>query len=223
MKRRGFMGHGAAAGAIAAISLTVGSLGIAAAANGGSLVLGHHNTATTTTTLADSKGTPLTLIGKKSKPPLSVNSSQLVKHLNASLLDGQSASGLVAQGSTGQTAAAGPGVTLSDVATDGTVVAMTATLRPGTYYVSATAIVGLKSPSSSVDCFVGTSANEDKADAIAPDSVAGVIALSETVSIKITKPEAIGEYCLASPAGATGGIGGIYAIKVAHSTTGTTP
>ncbi|HEX3823105.1 MAG TPA: hypothetical protein VHV79_01430 [Mycobacteriales bacterium] len=66
----------------------MGGIGIASAANGGSLVLGSSNTATHTTSLKDSKGTPLALIAKKGKPPLTVNSGQLVKHLNAAEVGG---------------------------------------------------------------------------------------------------------------------------------------
>jgi hypothetical protein len=91
---RQLAGLSVVAGAIGVLCLAVGSLGVATAANGGSLILGHRNTATKTTTLTDKHGTPLSLVGKKSKPPLKVNSSKRVKHLNASLLGGESASTL---------------------------------------------------------------------------------------------------------------------------------
>jgi hypothetical protein len=94
MVGRQLAGRSVVAGAIGMLCLAVGGLGIATAANGGSLVLGQHNTATSTTKLADSNGSPLSLVGKKSKPPLKVNSSKQVKHLNASLLGGESASRL---------------------------------------------------------------------------------------------------------------------------------
>ena len=77
---------GVAVGAIGALSIVVGGLGVATAANGGSLILGHSNSATSTTTLTDPDGTPLSLVGKSSKPPLKVSSSAQVPHLNASLL-----------------------------------------------------------------------------------------------------------------------------------------
>jgi hypothetical protein len=94
MVGRELAGRSVVAGVIGTLCLAVGGLGVATAANGGSLVLGHHNTATSTTTLKNDRGTPLALVGKKSKPPLKVNSSKQVKHLNASLLDGESASTL---------------------------------------------------------------------------------------------------------------------------------
>jgi hypothetical protein len=73
------LGRGTTAVAIGVLSVAVGGLGVAAAANGGSLTLGHSNSATKTTTLKDSKGTPLSLSGKKTSPPLKVNSSVKVK------------------------------------------------------------------------------------------------------------------------------------------------
>jgi hypothetical protein len=62
MITRRFIAGGAAVGAIGLLSLTIAGAGIAAAANGGSLILGHSNTATATTTLRDSHGTPLSLV-----------------------------------------------------------------------------------------------------------------------------------------------------------------
>jgi hypothetical protein len=76
-------------------ALVVIGTGSAVAATGHSLILGAKNTATKTTTLSDSKGTPLALSAPNGKAPLSVNSSTEVKKLNAALLDGLSASGLL--------------------------------------------------------------------------------------------------------------------------------
>jgi hypothetical protein len=87
--------------AIGVMTVAVSGLGIADAANGGSLRLGHSNAATKTTTLKDSKGTPLSLVGKASKPPLKVNSKKLVSKLNAQFVGGkpvsQLASGVTSQ------------------------------------------------------------------------------------------------------------------------------
>jgi hypothetical protein len=92
---RQFAWRSLAVGAIGALTVAAGGIGIATAANGGSLLLGHHNDATTTTTLQDRHGTPLSLLGKKSKPPLKVNSRKLVKRLNADEVDGSSAVSLM--------------------------------------------------------------------------------------------------------------------------------
>jgi hypothetical protein len=91
----------ATAGAIAVLSVLVAGVGIATASNGGSLVLGGHNAATRTTTLSDNKGTPLALVAKKGKAPLSVNSDGLVKNLNAGELGGLTA-GSLSSGTTSQ-------------------------------------------------------------------------------------------------------------------------
>jgi hypothetical protein len=88
------MNRGTLVGAIGVGTILVGSMGAATAANGGSLTLGHNNKATATTTVTDKKGTPLSLIGRRSKPPLQVNSTKRVKHLNADLLDGYAANTL---------------------------------------------------------------------------------------------------------------------------------
>jgi hypothetical protein len=68
--------------------------GSAVAATGHNLILGHKNSATKTTTLSDSKGTPLSLKARKGHAPFAVNSSKVVTHLNADLLDGLSSSAL---------------------------------------------------------------------------------------------------------------------------------
>ncbi len=89
-----------AIGALTAV--VIAGTGTAVAANGGSFLLGKKNTATTTTTLSNSKGTPLSLQGKKSAPPLKVNSTKKVKNLNADKVDGKSSSDFALKaGSTG--------------------------------------------------------------------------------------------------------------------------
>jgi hypothetical protein len=81
-------------GAIGVGVIVVSTMGVAVAANGGSLELGHKNTATPTTTLIDRKGTPLAVTGDKHRPPLTVNSAVQVPHLNAGLVGGMSSSQL---------------------------------------------------------------------------------------------------------------------------------
>jgi hypothetical protein len=84
----------AAAGAIGVLTIITAGAGIATAANGGSLVLGSSNSATGTTTIADKGSTPLSLVTKKGKAPLKVNSNGLVANLNASELGGLTAKSL---------------------------------------------------------------------------------------------------------------------------------
>jgi hypothetical protein len=83
---------------IAALAVLVALSGTAVAANGGAIGLGQRNVASKPTTLTDKRGTPLALVAKHGKPPLSVsgNSTQ-VPSLNASLLGGLSAASLQPQ------------------------------------------------------------------------------------------------------------------------------
>ncbi len=222
MKVRQLFGRGVVAGGIGALALTVGGLGIATAANGGSLVLGHHNSATKTTTLKDSKGTPLKLVGKKTKPPLKVNSSKQVAHLNASLLGGLSASQL-SSGSAGQI----------PVATDLTIpngseilVSQTSVLNKGTYYVNASTLL---QGSDGGFCYIGTSDNTSTAvqwGGFEPDTTgtADYSQASETAVVKVTTPIRYGQYCESN--GATTAFAynaGIFAIRIAHATSVTQP
>lgn len=69
------------------VTLAIGG-GTAVATNGAGLVVGHSNAATATTTLADNKGTPLSLAAKKGTPPLKVSNTVKVKNLDSDLLDG---------------------------------------------------------------------------------------------------------------------------------------
>jgi hypothetical protein len=212
------IGRGVTAGAIGVLSLAVGGIGVATAANGGSFTLGHTNTATKTTTLKDKKGTPLSLVGKKSKPPLKVNSSKQVAHLNASLLGGLSATKLATTGSGAQ-------IPLTTTLNGGTplgtelapsLIASTATLKPGTYYLFSTTSGGNF-------CFI--SPDSATADAVQFTGSQGGIYDSEALSavVTLTSPKKLSEYCYTyDPApGSVYYDGGIFAIKVAHPTAGT--
>jgi hypothetical protein len=219
MKVRQLFGRGVVAGGIGALALTVGGLGIATAANGGSLVLGHHNSATNTTTLKDSHGTPLKLVGKKSKPPLKVNSSKQVSHLNASLLGGLSASQL-SSGSGGQIPVA------TDLTiTSGTLVSQTGVLSKGTYFMNASALlVG----DDGGFCYIGTSSNSSTAlqwGGFEPASTgtADYAQSSETVAVKVTTPTRYGQYCETNDTTGEAYDAGIFAIRIAHATSVTQP
>jgi hypothetical protein len=219
-----------AVGGIGVLTLVVGGLGVAVAANGGSLTLGHSNTATSTTTLQDPQGTPLSLVGKKSKPPLKVNSSKEVKHLNAAEVGGLSASQLKVNGSSAQIkinlenpsnakvvalpqpTESGSTETLHPVSIVGTSV-----LKPGTYEVTAT-VTGEEAI-----CWIGTKP-------VAGAQQLGIAAEGSsamTSAVKLTKKTRIREYCAggdteSSPSDPGGEVytAGITAVAVAHSTAG---
>jgi hypothetical protein len=81
---------------LAAAAVLVGGANLATyAASGHPLILGHSNSAVGTTSLKNlGRGPALSLNSSKHAPPLVVNSSKLVKHLNADKLQGRSATQL---------------------------------------------------------------------------------------------------------------------------------
>jgi hypothetical protein len=221
---RQLAGRSVAAGAIGMLCLAAGGLGVATAANGGSLVLGQHNTATSTTTLETSDGTPLSLVGKKSKAPLKVSSSTQVKHLNASLLGGQSARQLAVGGSAAQSATndASPDLPLSTDSTAATLVARTGHLAHGTYYVIASAELH----ATGVDggfCFVARDSDGSDALEYGGANAGGYLQAAETVVAKVKASHTLGEYCYGMSSGVTEYNAGILTIRVADSKHGKVP
>jgi hypothetical protein len=77
---------------VAYIALFIALGGTAVAATGHTFVLGRTNRASAESTLTNTTGTPLRLNAKNGHAPLSVNTTNEVAHLNASLLDGKSES-----------------------------------------------------------------------------------------------------------------------------------
>ena len=213
-------GRGVVAGGIGVLALTVGGLGIATAANGGSLVLGQHNSATKTTTLKDKHGTPLALIGKKSKPPLKVNSSKQVAHLNAAMVGGKSASQLLTHGYSGQTAIA-QSIPLTGTAVLG---AQTPVLPKGTYFISSAAMIA--GPQGGF-CFLNTSNNGGTAVQWGGGEPAtgtfDYISAAETAVVIVHTPVAWGAYCDSTGSGSTLYNAGITAIRVGTDSVGTKP
>jgi hypothetical protein len=86
------IGRPSYASVVATLALIVALGGTATAATGGTFVIGRSNYASSTTGLANSAGTPLSLTAGQGKAPLIVNSSALVRNLNADKLGGLSAS-----------------------------------------------------------------------------------------------------------------------------------
>jgi hypothetical protein len=82
------------AAVVAYLALLVATTGTAAAATGGLFTLGKANQETSKASLANSSGTPLALSARTGYPPLDVNTTKKVHHLNADLLDGVSAQAL---------------------------------------------------------------------------------------------------------------------------------
>jgi hypothetical protein len=213
-------------GVIAGLALSVGGLGVAAAANGGSLVLGHANTATHPTTLTNSHGTPLALKAKVGHPPLTVNSKALVKHLNADELDGSSASVLATSGSGASThfGSSFRGI----VGTTPTFVARTGALAKGTYYVNAAASGTFSDGASGLACFVSTSAPTaaDQDSASQSTTTGGGASVPVVAVVKVTAKAKITLFCYTEVMTGTPETeiaqAGITAIRIAHSAKGAT-
>lgn len=218
------VGRSAALGAIGILSVAVGSVGVATAANGGSLTLGHGNTATKTTTLTDSRGTPLSLRAKHGKPPLKVNSSTKVKHLNADELDGSSASALATSGSGASTNF--PDGNRGILTTSPTRVARTARLQKGSYFISASTSGFVSGTDPVMQCFVttgGPTAKDEDNSSMAEGIFVGV---PVTAVLSVTKGQRISQFCFvtATTPAPTGQISqaGIIATRIANARKGTT-
>jgi hypothetical protein len=223
MITRQFLGRSGLAIGVTVLTLA-GGLGVATATNGGSLILGHRNSATSTTTLKDPQGIPLSLVGKRSEPPLRVNSSKEVKRLNAAAVGGRAASQLGARGSSAQLkfdpAGPPPVVVLKPPTTSGstttfhpTAIVTTAILRAGTYAASATALA------SNAYCWI------DKTAAAGPHNVGFAVSLAsvaETATVKVSKGQRIHEYCAGGPENTSREVesAGITVLKLTASSTG---
>jgi hypothetical protein len=211
-----------AVGVIGVLSVAVGGLGIATAANGGSLVLGHHNAATKTTKLTDSHGTPLSLKAKHGKPPLKVNSSTKVKHLNADELDGLSANALATSGSGASSHF--PNGNRGIVTISPTLVARTGALQKGTYFVNAS-VSGFVSSGSILECFVTAKAPTTKDEDNAASAEGDFVGLPETVVMSVTAGQRIAQFCFVTTGAGTSTAqlsqAGLFATRIAHARKGT--
>jgi len=207
---------------IGTLALVVGGVGVATAANGGSLVLGHNNKATRTTTLTDKHGTPLALVGKASKPPLAVNSSKQVAHLNASLLGGRPASQLGPHAYVGHfNAPSSDGVAVSLDFDHPTQLAATSVLPAGTYLVSATE--NILGHSNAVYCAINShqGLTDGIANGASPANLYGTP--TESTVVTLSGPATLGAYC-ATDGGAVAAASygaSIWALRLLTITHGT--
>jgi hypothetical protein len=224
-------GRSAVAGGMGVLCLVAGGLGVATAANGGSLVLGHQNSATSTTTLKDGKGTPLSLVGKKSKPPLKVNSSQQVAHLNASLLGGVGASALKSTGSgaiTPTNTAEGEELPLPFESSGliGQLVASTGKLSRGTYYVNASVMV-IEEDTEGVICDLHVAGAARAVQYSSTPDLEQLLTTSLSGTVTVRNGQKIGVACFdddngTNPSPDTVFDGGITAIKTGTELAGST-
>jgi hypothetical protein len=133
---------------VAAAAVLVTGAGLASyAATGHPLILGHANKAGGTTSLKNTgRGPALSLNSIKSAPPIKLNSSKMVKHLNANMVGGMTASNL-------------NGYDLYKLGTPGGTISMDPhffTIKPpvGTVHYSLTGIWTSETSGDSLECLV---------------------------------------------------------------------
>jgi hypothetical protein len=219
------LGVSAVSAALGVLVISVTGVGVAVASNGGSLTIGHTNTATKVTTLSNKKGTVLSLKAGHGKAALKVNTTKQITHLNASLVGGSSAAQLKTSGSAAVTPFNGSKVGKLVVSTS--LVASTAALSAGTYYV--TAFVDTDVPSNAeVGCTLSTT-DTTGSDVLIPSTesdLPGTQSISETSPVTVTAGQRIGFYCgVFDPVVTTTAAvlnAGLTAIRVDSSSTGTT-
>lgn len=215
-------GRSASAVAFGVIGMVVGGLGIASAATGGVFILGKHNSATSVTTLANSKGPALALKSRHGKPALTVNTTKEIKRLNAAMVGGSTASSLKTSGS---------GVTTNYPANNDTLFrttvtkyAVTAKLKKGTYFVTATAVVSV--PNNEVaHCAVAATSMAGSLGVVgqAEASTVDLGTLTETAPVTVSAGQKIAEFCWLTGDVVASDVfsAGITAIRVDSATTGT--
>jgi hypothetical protein len=211
----------AIAAALGSVAIATAGTGIATAANGGSLILGHRNHSGTTTTLATHHGVPLALRGPKSAAPLRVSSHHKVAHLNASLLDGKTATALATSGSGAQIDphAYPHGLALTTQVHFATAVAATAKLKAGSYAVTATAVTR-GGGSFGVTCIVGTGTDPDDAYSQSINNSGDWEPQAQTLLATLAKPGKLIESCESGDSSGLLYEAGITAIRVAHANAG---
>lgn len=207
--------------AIGAAALAVAGVGIARATDQNGVVLGGvANHTLKPTGFVNKKGVALALTSKKSKPPLTVNSSKLVKHLNAAQVGGKTASSLETSGSSAVLDP--PEGNEVDVSTTPISIASTSKLGAGTYFINAS-VGGFAPDTNHVDCRLSTTPIPSF-DAIAPQavSVPGIFNLAITRSITVKSGQQVALWCGADTSTSEISYAGLTAIKVDHASTGST-
>jgi hypothetical protein len=180
--------------------------------------LGKANSETSTASLSNSKGTPLKLSAPAGVAPLAVSGNALVANLNANYLGGLGASDLQPTGGDGFTS---PNTSIQ-LSTSPTLVATTGALPAGTYYVTATAFLGLDGAQEGY-CYIAKGSNTSGELSFGGGS-SGLTQAAETVAASVTAGDTLQERCYVNlpVANASAGPAGITAIRILSSS-GTTP
>lgn len=198
----------------AAIALIVlfGGTSAADAANGGNFLLGRSNAETATATLANSKGTPLSLSAPSGKAPLSVNQQAMVKNLNAEFTGGFTAAELETTGGVQIT----PVNTITGLSHDGVVVADTGPLPDGLYYISATASLVIQQADSGGWCAVVKASDPGTILNFGSDDHTGHFVTAETAAALISGGDSLQEVChiVGTGSNSYAADAGIFAIRI---------
>jgi hypothetical protein len=184
---------------LAAAAVLVGGADLASyAATGNPLILGHANSAGGTTSLKNTgRGPALSLNSIKSAPPLVVNSSQLVKHLNADTVHGVPASVVAPRNY--QITLDKAGKTFANTRV------VTSTVPPGTYQITLSGAI-VPSVDTSVQCFFGdkkfvTASTPDVSDVYAAtfeaDGTTAGVTINAVGTATVRKHHKVFEACIA--------------------------
>jgi hypothetical protein len=196
-----------------ALALVLGGTGLASAANGGGFILGSANTETATASLANSKGTPLSLSAPSGKAPFAVNRNVQVSNLNAQFTGGLSSAQLQATG--------GDGVKLpnSDIFIDrsGERVTQTGPLPAGTYYVTASALLNVSAGDKSGICWLARASEPTAIVSSGGENHEGLVQAAETAAMAVQAGDSLVEMCQTSGSGSIVFNAGITAVRILSS------
>jgi hypothetical protein len=200
------------------LALVIGAAGFADAATGGSFILGKSNSENAIATLANGKGTPLSLQAPAGKAPLAVNRSIQVHNLNAQYVDGKTAAQLQSNGGAGMTVT-NEGIPLSP---DQIKIVSTGKLPAGTYAVSATAFMAAEGDQAI--CYITDAANgANPNNALSyGGGESTIVQAAETAVVTVPAKGTVSEWCYGST-GQTVLNAGITAIRLDSVSWGTEP
>ena len=171
-------------------AVLLGGTGIAGAAAGRAFILGRSNAETSTARMSDSRGTPLSLSAARSKAPLAVNRSVMVKNLNAQDVGGLSASSVKLTGGDG---IAAPNADIALEHNTNVEVAGTGPLPAGTYYVTATGLIDLTVGDFEGQCSIFK--NHGFAGAVGGGDGSNFVQAAESLTVQLTSGSTLQEYC----------------------------
>jgi hypothetical protein len=180
------------------LALVFGGAGIASATTGPNsptyFILGQSNTETSEAYLNNSNGVPLKLVAPANDAPLRVSNANLVTSLNANYVGGYSAAQVVPYGGAGNL----PNGTTVPIGSANQQVASTGQLSAGTYFVTATAQMGVLSPNDGGYCYISAGSNPQAEIQQGGTDQTGNIEAAETAAVTLTQPDTLQEWCHAS-------------------------